>query len=145
MELLANQGTIVKYGSSLLAVFSIVCGFVKIFVPGFYVGALMGALVIITICLLILAGQWVSLDVLKYFELVKYKIGLGLLFIIVGALFAGLDDLAIACWVINWFGGVVLIGLGFIGGESGVPSSSWSRPPEQVPQQDPYASDGTYG
>jgi hypothetical protein len=142
MQGCGNQDTILKFIGTFIAIYGVVCGFVKIFAFGIYVGSFMVGLVIIAICCLILAGLWTSYEFLQYFSAVKNNTWLGVLFIVVGALFAGTDGFSIACWVIFWFWGIVLIALGFVGkgGGGGGAGAASSQPMAQSEPEDPYTN-----
>jgi hypothetical protein len=101
----------------LLAAFGFVCGFLKIFLYGFNVGALFSGLLIAAACSLLALAEIHPLGFFQYITFINEDWGKGGLFIVIGALFADTDwAFWISNWGIFWFFGVVFIILHFTGG-----------------------------
>jgi hypothetical protein len=123
-----NLEPILKIGNLFLTAFAGVCGIVKWFEPKFTIGGLMNGFLILAVCAVIFLIELSQVNVAQYLGFLRFAWGKGVLFLLLGALFAEGWGLWIACWVIFWFWGIVIIVLAFVKPSGATPVSSTPAP-----------------
>jgi hypothetical protein len=136
---------IIKVGNLFLTAFAAVCGIVKWFEPDFSIGGLMNGFLVLIVSAILFSVELAPVTVVQYLSFLRFGWGKGILFILLGTLFAERWALWMACWVIFWLWGVVIIGLGFVkssgpGSPAAPASDGYSTPEPGVVGNEGYDS-----